>query len=895
MATISRRNVLDLIGTSWGKYHSCILTCYNFDFSFFEEQVLPKLRAANIKNINVLADGHFLEQAQELTTGKEFKLSKTYNFLPIYEKGVFHPKILFLTGKKHGLLIIGSGNITSSGLSTNDEIWGAFHLDNLENENAPLFAEAWKYLQNYTKSSVGFLTQKIDWIRQYSPWLEQLPQESWIVHLESINQVVQFVSNSKERSIYQQLRELVPNENLETLTIISPYFDKSGQFLKQLLEDYQPAQTNCIVDTYFGTLPKDLEPEFLKFISFYEWGDCIKDYKEGVNRLHAKILHFSYHDGREYMLLGSPNATIAAMGGIEVPAINAEAGLLINRNQEYSLLTELQIKLPNDTIDIANVIGNNGLASNTILRSRNKHRILYAELRGHELACYVDKPINENTTIVAVDREGNSIEKVEGLRTEDTLTCAINSIERLFKVYIADEAEERISNFIIVHRVEALLQCNPDPIHEKLDSILENDFRAEGGFTSLLEYVDYNWDDDENISDDKYIVNLGRGPFRQTQKYEQEKFDRLSSEEFNKVSEEVLIRQSGLLTNANIKIADFLHIVSSDMSSKNSDFEESEEQKLYEDTEQRGDGRELKARIAKKIDAQKEKKAIAKYFEKLHKMYNHQLAPFYKSKALTESPQENITIKALSKILIALQIIMIYHEKKFNTKIENDELLLMEEKYIKEGSIRDGVDTIKGFLINVLGKFLLLSTGGIKTYEYEILNQKMHSYRAQVFEKVLFLCLNLNWKTEEEKRHLNLLLLNLHFFMLPDGQFMKNEISNLDEKTDSFRKTANYISINFSENFKMYQTQFLPSFIEWYDLFNVEEKRKTYLMKPFQDLYPGNIIFNSKIGFNSVNYIYKLKSPKLDLVREGYPLSEGQYLLTEVSYGQKSIVYSWQK
>ena len=135
---IKRQNILELIGKNRAKYHSCILTCYSLDFSFFEERVLPVLRIANVKNVNVFADGKFLETAQENTTGKEFKHNKTYSFQPIYATGVFHPKIMLLVGKSHGLLIIGSGNITSSGISTNDEIWGAFHLNNIDNENAPL-------------------------------------------------------------------------------------------------------------------------------------------------------------------------------------------------------------------------------------------------------------------------------------------------------------------------------------------------------------------------------------------------------------------------------------------------------------------------------------------------------------------------------------------------------------------------------------------------------------------------------------------------------------------------------------------------------------------------------------------------------------------------------------
>ena len=103
---IKRRNILELIGKNRGKYHSCIITCYSLDFSFFEERVLPTLRLSNVKNVNILADGYYLEKAQEATTGKEFQHNKTYNFQPIYERGVFHPKIMLLTGVKHGLLII---------------------------------------------------------------------------------------------------------------------------------------------------------------------------------------------------------------------------------------------------------------------------------------------------------------------------------------------------------------------------------------------------------------------------------------------------------------------------------------------------------------------------------------------------------------------------------------------------------------------------------------------------------------------------------------------------------------------------------------------------------------------------------------------------------------------
>ena len=505
MATIDRRNILELIGKHRGKYHSCILTCYNFDFSFFEERVLPVLRTANIKNVNVLADGNYLEQAQEMTTGKEFKFNKTYNFLPVYEKGVFHPKIMLLTGIKHGLLIIGSGNITSSGLSTNDEIWGAFHLDNIGNENAALFAASWKYLKTFADVNYGFLPQKIEWIKKYSPWLGELPDVNGSIELTSINQNIQFLSNNNGQCIYEQLLAAVPSDKLKSLTVVSPYFDKKGVLLTQLLRDFNPPVFNCIVDTNSGILPSDLGEEEKAKISFYDWQNCMEDYTFEVNRLHAKLFHFEYTDGSEKMVLGSANATMAAMGGSISTAANAEASVLISRNQSGNWLKELKINLPETSIKISDYSNISGLDSSSQQKSNFPIRILYSELKGSEINCYLNKALSEQLYLVIVSRNGTISETVQLTFFEKVAKAKIADADAVFKVYFINANGERLSNYSIVHRLEMLLRCNPDPTQEKFDALLEQDFPDGDGVTALLEFVDYNWadDDSENTLDSK--------------------------------------------------------------------------------------------------------------------------------------------------------------------------------------------------------------------------------------------------------------------------------------------------------------------------------------------------------------------------------------------------------
>ena len=155
MEFIERQNVLDLIGRDSRRYHSCIITCYSFDFTYFEERVLPVFRASNIRNVNVFVDGNSLESSQEMLTGKEFSFQKNYSLIPVYKgKGVFHPKIILLTGYHEGLLIVGSGNITSSGLNNNDEIWA--------------------YLETYFPLALGVGSEKLNWFTNNSPWISTL-------------------------------------------------------------------------------------------------------------------------------------------------------------------------------------------------------------------------------------------------------------------------------------------------------------------------------------------------------------------------------------------------------------------------------------------------------------------------------------------------------------------------------------------------------------------------------------------------------------------------------------------------------------------------------------------------------------------------------------------------
>jgi hypothetical protein len=186
--------------------------------------------------------------------------------------------------------------------------------------------------------------------------------------------------------------------------------------------------------------------------------------------LHAKIIHFLFKD-EEYLLLGSANATIAAMGSLNVKAANGEAGILLKRKtKEKTWLEELRIAIPSSRIELKHV-RTKGIGESSVPKINYKYRVLYAELRSDEITIHLNKTCVDGIVVYVVDRDDRSIKNSIKEIKEDAIIIQLNEVEEVFKLSIQEDAE-RISNFCIVHRLEALLRCNPDPNQEKLDTLL---------------------------------------------------------------------------------------------------------------------------------------------------------------------------------------------------------------------------------------------------------------------------------------------------------------------------------------------------------------------------------------------------------------------------------------
>ena len=128
-----------------------ILTTFEFDPNFFELQLLPYLfdvpNYKNMKNQSILVADAINKKLNfeinvyydNIINDKEFTVRyKAHNYHQTLSKGVFHPKLIIITGKKQTenylTLFVSSANLTINSYAINKEVF-AIYEDKNENEN----------------------------------------------------------------------------------------------------------------------------------------------------------------------------------------------------------------------------------------------------------------------------------------------------------------------------------------------------------------------------------------------------------------------------------------------------------------------------------------------------------------------------------------------------------------------------------------------------------------------------------------------------------------------------------------------------------------------------------------------------------------------------------------
>lgn len=872
--SIQRENILSLIGK--GRYHSCIITSFSFDFYFFEMKAVRWLRSCGIRNINVFIDGNIYSELMKQSIGDEMSYNPGYALYPIFSKGIFHPKVWLLFGKTEGLLIVGSGNLTNSGLGGNDEIWGAFHFDIKNTNNQQIFQAAWQYISKFTNKASGFINEKTTkWIYDYSPWLKEFNViEPYSIFQLDKNKEIAFLYNAVDTTIWQQLLKVVGNYEITQVTAISPFYDIQGKSIQTLKNTWQDAKVNIVLDED-GLLPIHLATTDNTLL--YDW-KAIEIGESRKSRLHAKILHLKTSDGIEFCLFGSANITPEGLGLKGINHYNEEASVLI-KDSKGGLLKELGLILQNiPTCELSDFnIEKQSPDLNYIIKE-NKHliRLLFAEKDYESVSLYSEKEFSGECKIQLYNTFNQVVETLNTnlFEKSQTLKISDNSIHTI-QIYDKNEVQA-ISNKILIHDYFILSKTNPDPRAEDIEAIV-NEIHT-GELHKVVDLLQYAIHDD---AETELIREQLRQNIKAKEASEEDNTATLETKdlsEYKVLDVNQVLHHKSVLLSPSLRILDVLAKINSGELSKFTDKGIREDEQIEDISQTDGDEEEDIQLHKEKSGNQlkSEKKKLHNYLKKLSQYFDYLLYH-------NEKPKDyQVTLTDLTKFVIALELIY-----EYGGKVES----YTEEKeihYIRflPNSINSNYkfDDVKGYLINIVGAFQYLALKGFKKYEFDYTNQKLEHLKKDALVLSLFLVFNQKWK-DKELQYLELFILNAFYSFDKKAnsvhEFIDNELndklleremlskhlqkaykSNLEiyyEKTKNIHKTImhNRISGNYVNKALKGDTIFISNFgyTKVYSVIKDSIGNKLEILRPgFRwNNKKSEYVFNSKVILNKIN------------------------------------------
>jgi hypothetical protein len=308
------------------EYAASLVTTFNAYFPFYEEVVLRHLNATGCQHNVVLMDAGQCGHALAHVELRPRLAGKSYALLPIKCGGAFHPKLILLVGRQHGLLLVGSHNLTLSGFSFNRELTNCFeYAGDKDRALLPIFHSALKFIKAWAATLPEPLRKAVNSMARFAPWLQE-PQDM----LETDAESYFFGSEPNGRSLWEMVRERVPG-SVKRIVVVGPFYDQKLTFIKQLGEEFAPK--HLVV----GLEPEKtvIAAEARQFVPQAKFVDA-SSLHDGSGYLHAKAILFEAEQGEELLITGSANPTHPAWLA-SLTNRNAEAAILRRARRNNSL------------------------------------------------------------------------------------------------------------------------------------------------------------------------------------------------------------------------------------------------------------------------------------------------------------------------------------------------------------------------------------------------------------------------------------------------------------------------------------------------------------------------------------------------------------------------------
>ncbi|BBC73177.1 conserved hypothetical protein [Altererythrobacter sp. B11] len=305
----------DRLGRRSGRpFHSAIATSFALEFTAVEEIMLPQLMASGATNLLLLTDARMTALALSEGSALPAALGRDYAlYSPPAANGIFHPKIILQIGRESARAIVSSANLTASGLAGNAEVAIEIECKNMDSLERDIIRSIWRYLDALVPAASSPARDALRWTQERATWLGGAPGDA--VH-ELDGTGIAFLHGPGDTGIADRFVSLIQGAKVQSLTVISPYWDHDLAALADLSQRLSPTRIILPIDRNHHEFPVDARFARKATIVDLQWSSR--------RFTHAKIIIASTAD-HDHILFGSANCTSAALGSAGMPGANAEA------------------------------------------------------------------------------------------------------------------------------------------------------------------------------------------------------------------------------------------------------------------------------------------------------------------------------------------------------------------------------------------------------------------------------------------------------------------------------------------------------------------------------------------------------------------------------------------
>lgn len=280
---------------------ACWITTYNLDLGLYDSFLFPRLGDPPL-NAVVLADGPRLDRTLEAVPADEQwrlqRANRRWLLRGIRPGGAFHPKTILLADASTVRLLVGSGNLSLSGLDVGHETFTEFTSDNPAGAAAIASWVAWMN---------RIVAQQGDEVLsdRFSRLIADLPV--------SVDVAPEGIQHNLDAPLLDQLVAAAPNAAADHLHLAAPFYDHNLAAVQALLDRLKPRAVTVHLAAGTSVDGPQLHAALRASGANFELRRYVDEHGKAVGFVHAKLVGVSFVDGTALLLSGSPNLSRAAL------------------------------------------------------------------------------------------------------------------------------------------------------------------------------------------------------------------------------------------------------------------------------------------------------------------------------------------------------------------------------------------------------------------------------------------------------------------------------------------------------------------------------------------------------------------------------------------------------